>query len=204
LIAAIARRGSIIDLPAARRKWFIEFDRELELAPGKPAPNRIEIPQAAANRILRGIVRFVVDVPADTSLDVVWTLGDHELLVRAGSIQMECAPGLLTVSVPVTSDEIGRDRRVAVPFAVGTPTSPRGLYMSALDRIDAPALIADAWSDAITAFCWEAILELAQRVSADSGSDGAGRSLIPGAVASGDRVLIVHPMARHDLSGLSR
>jgi hypothetical protein len=44
---------------------------------------------------------------------------------------------------------------------------------------------------------------LARRVSADVGDDADGRSLIPGAIASGDNVFVVHPMARHDLSGLS-
>jgi hypothetical protein len=203
LIAAVARRGRIIDLPESRRRWFTNLDLDTVLTAGQPAPDRVEIPRADANRILRGIVRFVVDVPADANLDVVWTLGDHELLVRAGSIDLTCATGQLTVSVLVTCDELGRDRRVAVQFAVGTPTSPRGMYMSALTRLDAPAIIAEAWSDALTAFCWEAVLELARRVSADVGDDADGRSLIPGAIASGDNVFVVHPMARHDLSGLS-
>jgi hypothetical protein len=76
--------------------------------------------------------------------------------------------------------------------------------MSTVNRVDAPALIADGWSDPIIAFCWESVLELAQRVSAQAGNDAEGRPLIPGAVAAGDGTLVVVPMARHSLGGLTR
>ena len=40
-------------------------------------------------------------------------------------------------------------------------------------------------------------------LSAETGDDEAGMPLVPGAIAADDRVLIVQPMARHDLSGLT-
>ncbi len=93
---------------------------------------------------------------------------------------------------------------MTVPFAVGRPDAPRGLLMATTDRVDAPAIVADGWSAAITAFCWEAILELARRVSAESGNDQRGRPLVPGAIGADKGLLVVQPMARHDLSGLER
>jgi hypothetical protein len=203
-IAAVARRGRITDLPADRRRWFRPVDLGLDLDLGTVAPEPITMPQSVANRLLKGLVRFVVDVPPGTDLDVVWELGSHELLVHAGSVEIDCRPGLASMSVSVTCDQLGRDRRVTAPFALGTPTEPRGLYMSSLTRLDAPAVVAEAWSDSIVAFCWEALLEVARRVSADAGDDARGRPLIPGAVACGANTLVVHPMARHDLRGLAR
>jgi hypothetical protein len=163
----------------------------------------MHIPQADANRLLRGFIRFVADISADASLDLVWHDGASELWVDAGSVDLTCANGLLTVGVTVSCDEISGPVRVTVPFATGSADSPRGLLMSTLNRVDAPALIADRWSDAIVAFCWEALLELAQRISAQAGDDDAGQPLIPGAVSAADGEFVVQPMARHDLHGLS-
>jgi hypothetical protein len=204
IVTTIAAHGRILDLPVDKRPWFVPLADGVKLGDGAVADTIQRIPQADANRLLKGIVRFVVDVPANTDLTVVWTRGDDELWVDAGSIQMECAPGLLTISVVVGCDQLPRaGRRVSVPFAVGRAENPRGLLMSTFDRVDAPALIAEGWSDSIVALCWEALLELARRLSAQSGSDAAGRSLIPADIAAEDKLLIVQPMARHDLSGLT-
>jgi hypothetical protein len=202
LVDLIAAAGRITDLPIARRRWFVPVDGALPT--GTPAPDGIRIPQADANRLMRGFVRFVADIDAGTNLELVWERGRDELWVDAGSIKLTCAAGILSTRLSVGCDELPRPVTVTVPFAVGRPDAPRGLLMATTDRVDAPTLVADGWSSAITAFCWEAILELARRVSAESGNDQQGRPLVPGAVSADDRVLVVHPMARHDLSGLER
>jgi hypothetical protein len=199
----VATNGRIEDLPVERRRWFSPVDAGVALPAGARTPDPLRIPQADATRLLRGFVRFVADIPAGTSLDVVWEQPGSELWVDAGSIDVACSSGLLKVGLSVACDEIRRPSRVALPFAVGRADASRGLLMSTINRIDAPALIADRWSDAIVAFCWEALLELARRVSAQAGSDDAGLPLIPSGIASEDGVLIVQPMARHDLSGLT-
>lgn len=202
LVNLIAVAGRIADLPVARRKWFVPIDGGLDT--GTRAPTDVRIPQADANRLLRGFVRFVADIDAGSNLELVWERGHDELWVDAGSITLKCAPGILSTRLTVGCDELPRPVTVTVPFAVGRPEAPRGLLMATTDRVDAPAIIADGWSAAITAFCWEAILELARRVSAESGSDQRGRPLVPGAIGADEGLLVVHPMARHDLSGLER
>ena len=114
-------------------------------------------------------MRFVADIPADTSLDLVWQHDGSELWVDAGSIELVCGAGLLTVGLTVACDELHRSVRVTVPFAVGGADASRGLLMAAMNRVDAPALVADRWSDAITAFCWESLLELARRAERGNG-----------------------------------
>ena len=200
----VAVEGRIDALPTRGREWFVPIHPELRLPPGKPTPDPSRIPQATASRLLRGFVRFVADIPAGASLELVWEQTPNELWVDAGSIDLTCAPGLVTVGLTVSCDELGRPTRVNVPFAVGRADAPRGLLMSTIDRVDAPALVADIWSDAITAFCWEAVLELAHRVSAQIGRDGSGLPLVPGGIAADKALLIIQPTARHDLSGLAR
>jgi hypothetical protein len=203
-VDTIAAHGRILDLAAAERPWFVALADDVKLVDGAVADTIHRIPQADATRLLKGIIRFVVDVPARTNLRLVWTKGDDELWVDGSSIELTCTPGLVTISVVVGCDQLPRaGRRVAVPFAVGRADDPRGLLMSTFNRVDAPALIADRWSDSIVALCWEALLELTRRISAESGRDAAGRPLIPAAVAAEDQLLIVQPMARHDLSGLT-
>ena len=41
-------------------------------------------------------------------------------------------------------------------------------------------------------------------MSAESGNDQQGRPLVPGAIGADEGLLVVQPMARHDLSGLER
>ena len=203
VVAVIARGGRIVDLPAADRTWFPSGQQRRRHDPGSRSDEPVRIPQPVANRLLRGLIRFVADIPAGTSLTVVWESGGDELWVDAGSIDLACAPGLLTLGLTVGCDQLDERVHVSVPFATGRAESPRGLMMSTFDRVDAPAAIAEGWSDAIAAFCWEALLELATRVSADVGDDRRGRPLIPGDIAAERGVVIVFPMARHDLGKLT-
>jgi hypothetical protein len=108
----------------------------------------------------------------------------------------------VTIGLTVDCDQLAEPVTATVPIAVGRVDSPAGLVMSTFQRVQAPDLVADLWSEAITAFAWEALLELARRLCADMGHDAAGRALIPGGIAAAPDVLIIQPMARHDLSAI--
>jgi hypothetical protein len=201
-VTALAVRGQIADLPANNRTWF------KQVPPGKSrdVANQavsLRVPQADAGLALLGLIRFVADIPADASLTVVWQSGRNELMVDCGSVALRCDPGLITVGLSVQCDQVQRTR-VIVPFAVGTSAAPRGLYLSTIDRLDAPAEIAEAWSDPIIAFCWEALLELAQRVCGQIGTDAQQRPLVPATLAADAGMLVLTATARPDLSGLIR
>jgi hypothetical protein len=202
-VDTISLDGRIADLPERDRQWFVPIG-DLVLNPGERPAEPITIPQVDAARLLVGFVRFVADIPPRTNLTLVWERGQDELAVDAASIGLICAQGLLTVGLTVNCDQLSKPVRVAVPLAVGRADAPRGLLMATINRLDAPPLIAEGWSDSIIAFCWEAVLELAQRVCAQAGDDADGRPLIPGAIAARDGAMVLTPMARHDLSGLTR
>lgn len=202
VITTVAASGDILDLDPGLREWLPVTGPRDRLRPGATTGRDIRIPQRVADQLLKGFVRFVADIPAGTDLTVVWERGADELQVDCGSITLTCTPGVLTVTIAVSCDQLPRPVRVGVPFGVGRVEHPRGLLMSSYTRVDAPAVVADGWSDAIVAFCWEALLETARRVAAGAGKDRSGTPLVPAAIAAEDGLFVVLPMARHDLSGL--
>jgi hypothetical protein len=76
--------------------------------------------------------------------------------------------------------------------------------MSTLDRLDGPEVVVARWSAAITAYAWEALLELATRLCAGLGRDSRRLALIPGSIGAARGSLLIQPMSRHDLSGMRR
>jgi hypothetical protein len=166
---------------------------------GTPTSSLTRVPQADAQRILRAVVRLVADLPVGSTPEVVWTLGRSELLVHTAATSIVCTVGLVRIGVRVECDQTDGPVVVRVPLAVGTEQAPAGLVMQTYDRVDAPAAVADVWSDAITAFAWEALLETARRICADLGLDTRGRPLVPGGIAAASGALLLQPMARHEL-----
>ncbi len=188
----------------SRADWFTVLRNAGRLEPGE-LPNRLlTIPGRDAQIALREIVRLVADLPTGTSSIVVWQQDGSELWVDTGTIALACREGLVTISVTVSCDQIAKPVTIAVPIAVGTKDAPSGLVMSTLTHVDAPQIINERWSDAITAFAWEALLELARRLCNNLGRDAAGLPLIPGAIASARDALLIQPMSRHDLSALGK
>lgn len=154
-------------------------------------PGRLlKVEAEKAQRLLQQSVRLVADLPKDSSADVVWVQGASELLVRTGSIGLDCREGLITVTLTVTCDQLREDALVQVPFAVGTDRAPAGLVMSALTRPVGVDVVIDEWSSALTAFAWEAVLHLAQTLCAQEGA------FVPASIAAGRGVLLILPVER--------
>ena len=200
--AADAKRlvlpGATIDLSNA--DWFEPLKANVKLRAGAVAPNVIRVPAEAAQRVLRGIIHLVADIAATAPPTVVWVAGKDELLVYLDRTLIQCASGMLTISLVVHCNEVKGDQRVDVAFAVGTAQRPTGLVMSTFDRIQGPAVIADTWSESITAFAWEAVVTIAQQLAAAAGKDSAGRPLVPALIAADKGLLLIAPMARNNLS----
>jgi hypothetical protein len=182
--------------------WLRRLRSTARLEPGQVPKQSLAIPADEAQRVLRGIIRFVVDIAAETSTVLVWQRDDSELWVDVATVTMTCAEGLVRVGVKVGCDQLDPPMVMTVPIGVGTAEAPSGLVMSTVDRLDGPDLIVTHWSEAITAFAWEALLELARRLCAEMGRDGSGLPLIPGAIGAAKGVLLIQPMSRNDLSKL--
>lgn len=194
--------GTVFGARLTDVRWLKAAKVARPVKTGELTKRVVEVPQEAAQKLLTSIIRFVVDVPAGANLHVVWQLGGAELSVDAGSTTITCTEGLVTITVTVDCDQLDKPFPVPIPLAVGRPEAAAGLVMSTYERVVAPDLIADLWSGPLTAFAWEALLELARRLCADVGTDAQGRALVPGAIAAGPDVLLLQPMARHDLSAI--
>lgn len=185
------------DVDLVDRPWFEVLTRPLPV--GTPTESVLEVPQSDAQRILRAVVRLVADLPVDSTPEVVWTAGGSEMLVHTDRTTITCSTGLLRVGVRVECDQTDGPVTITVPFAVGTAQQPSGLVMQTYDRLAGPEAVTAVWSDALVAFAWESVLETSRRLCAEVGTDTRGRSLVPGTIGAGSRVLLLHPMARHDL-----
>jgi hypothetical protein len=186
-----------------RLRWLKPIGPRVRLSAGATAPELLRVPVDDANKLLSASVRLVADLPAGSSPDVVWAQGESELLVRTNGVALACAPGLITVAVPVLCDQIAKEAKMVVPFAVGTAQLMKGLVMSTFARPLGPPEVAGVWSEALSAFAWEAVIHLAQVLSGAVGKDIYGKKLVPGSIGAEQNLLLVQPMARHDLKAQS-
>jgi len=182
-----------------RFKWLPTLGKNAVLQPGDTTSKEIAVPVKDAQTIVLSVVRRVLDLPRDSSPQVVWTQGDSELLVHSDKTKIECSAGVVTITVQVECDQY-ESTAIRVPIGVGTSKSPSGLVMSTFSDLEGPAAIAEIWSDAIKAFAWETLLEVASTIAAQVGKDSQGRALVPGNIGASPGKLLIQPIARYKLS----
>jgi len=151
----------------------------------------------AAARLAAGFFR-----PTQRSV-VVWIEGDSELAVEIGGVRIDIGYGRVDLLLPVRCDQTGA-ADVVVTFAVGASQRPAGLYASTLRRPTGPKLIIDTWGDALVAFAWKTLLELASQLAgAIGGKDGRGNLLVPAELRASREGLTILPMGRFRFAGSS-
>lgn len=133
---------------------------------------------------------------ADRTTVVKWREGDRELLITPAKVSVRFATGAIAVSIPVSCDQTG-DAVVHVSFVVGDPKRPAGLVAATDARPRGPTIVVDAWGDALVAFAWQTLLEVAATVAGEAGRDADGSRLVPVGLAAAPDGLFVVPMARH-------
>jgi hypothetical protein len=128
--------------------------------------------------------------------DVVWTAGDSELLVHAGSVRLLLRDGFALVAVGVFCDQTN-DVEVVVPFALGRPGAPLGLVMATEPVPRGPTAVVQRWGEHIVAVAWDALVQVTAGIAAAAGVDDQSQALLPAAVTAGQGGLTVLPQARH-------
>lgn len=183
-----------VDLGAV--DWLTTISPAVALGPGT-VTGAVEVPRSDAEKILRSVVRRVADLPRNSSPEVVWTLGQHELLVHTDQIRLALFSGVAVITNTFSCEQVDGRVTVPVPLGLGTRKVPAGLIMTSFTDLDGPSVITKVWTDAITAFAWECLMELCRTIAAEVGDDSRGRALIPGAVTAAPGLLIIEPLARH-------
>ncbi|MCK0140754.1 hypothetical protein [Aliiroseovarius sp. F47248L] len=127
---------------------------------------------------------------------VIWVLGDSEILVFTSRVAIETEPGRIVVHLPVRTDQT-KDVVIKVPFAVGSEKRPAGLMASTPMRPIGPEAIVEIWAEALTAFAWGAVLTLAEVLANRAGQDPDRQGLIAFNLLAGAEGLSIGTMARH-------
>jgi hypothetical protein len=135
--------------------------------------------------------------PGSAAESVVWTLAGNELLVLLAKVTVKLVgDGIALVRIPVHCDQV-EAAAVTVPIAVGDNKRPAGLLAATEDRPRGPAAVVDVWSEALTAFAWQALLAIATAVAAGAGTDVDGAPLVPAGLTASANGLRILTMARH-------
>jgi hypothetical protein len=175
------------------------------LAPGTPAAAPVPVdPRAAQSLVATAALAasgLMLESGQTSGDSVVWTQGDRELLVLVAHVRIELGDGVIAVTIPVQCDQAG-GAEVHVSFVVGDPKRPAGLFAATEDRPRGPDVVVDLWGDALTAFAWQLVLDVAAGVAAHAGTDADGAGLIPAALAASPDGLSVLPQARHPFDRL--
>lgn len=182
-----------------RFKWLKRLDQSVILNTGEASPDLLKVPEKDAQRVLGEVVRLVLDLPRKSTPLVVWNHGDSELLVHSDQTTINCTSGVVTISVTVECDQY-QQVTIPVPIGVGQKKSVTGLVMSSFQDLQGPTGLVEIWSDAIIAFAWETLLELATTICAQVGNDARGLPLVPGTIGASPDRLLIQPVSRFSLT----
>ncbi len=154
----------------------------------------VQLAAAQAGARAAGLSRYAADTPPA----VLWRDGVDALLVLLDTVSVETGDGLVTVSVEVACDQLGRRgrARVFVDLVVGTPDRPTGMLVAA-PRPRGPLVVVDRWGDALIAFAWQAMIDTATGLGAALGRDEDDAPLLPNRWAATDAGLELGAQARH-------
>jgi hypothetical protein len=184
--------GPPIPPPFGRPPPRVPF-REAEIAPVV----RIDS-SAAQTRVRRAFASALTgEVGAtDPTADVVWVVGDNELLVRPSKTRVVFRPGFVLVGIAVRTEQTG-EVEVVVPFAVGSAEDPLGLIMATETTPRGPAVVVETWGEPLIAAAWDAVLRVAADAASAAGVDEDQRALVPMALHADATGLSVTPQAGH-------
>lgn len=146
----------------------------------------------------------------DTARAALWRDGADSLLVLLDTVKVVTGDGVVTVSVDVACDELGKRGRdtVAVDLVVGTPDRPTGMLVAA-PRPRGPVVVVQRWADSLIAFAWQAMIDATTALGAALGHDEDGAALVPNRWAATRQGLTLgaqarRPLDRVGLGGLGR
>ncbi len=166
--------------------------------PGKNATLDLQAFALNAQRTAVALSGLPVEAAADGERLVMWREGESDLLLNPRALKSVLAEGIVAFSLPVSCDQ-APESLVHMSFFVGSPKRPAGLVATTEERPRGDPAVIDVWGEALLAFGWRVLLELAVRLAADSGRDTDGAPLVPAALIASPEGFSVTPMARHEM-----
>ncbi len=163
--------------------------------PTRPVPTGrkgavLPVPSAA----LGTLVQFAALRRTEGAESVVWDDGVNQLVVHAARVRPVVTDGMVRIAVPVECDQTSATMEIA--FAVGSETRVAGMIAATADRPAGDPLIARVWGDALIAFAYGALLDLADSLAGASGRDEKNDRLVPRGLVARRGQLSVETQAR--------
>jgi hypothetical protein len=125
---------------------------------------------------------------------IVWDDGVNQLMVHAAKVRSVVTEGIVRISVPVECDQTRATMEIA--FAVGSEKRVAGMIAATADRPAGDPLIARVWGDALIAFAYGTLLDLADSLAGASGRDEKNARLVPRGFVARRGQLSVETQAR--------
>lgn len=120
---------------------------------------------------------------------LVWSREDSELLVIPASLQLRATAGFLVATLEVEAAELRRTP-VRLVFFLGTPRSGAGKAASVTHDGETPALLVDAWGEALRTAVWEGVLDVIEGAAIEASRVAGVPLRVLGFTGGEDRVLI--------------
>lgn len=111
-------------------------------------------------RELHGAVRDRLAAPSAGDA-VVWSRDGAELIVHRDSVQLRAVAGYLVAELTVECAETG-PAVVRLVCYLGTPDVGAGTSVAVTFDATTPAILVDAWGDALRAAVWEGLLDVVE------------------------------------------
>lgn len=125
---------------------------------------------------------------------IVWDDGTNQLVVQATKVRSVVTEGMVRILVPVECDQARATMEIA--FAVGSETRVAGMIAATADRPAGDPLIARVWGDALIAFAYGILLDLADSLAGASGRDEKNDRLVPRGLVARRGQLSIETQAR--------
>ncbi len=185
---------------------------ELDLEPGSVG-DAVPVPAKSVDALVVTALRQAAATaatgrvpPPDARLpaSVLWQEGADALLVEVARARVVLADGEVRLTLPVRCEELpDRAGTVTVSLVVGTADRPTGLFAAAPSHPDGPPVVVRRWGEALTAFAWQAVVDVVGGLATHAGRDLDGAGLVPVALVAARNGLAVLPQARHPIDRLA-
>lgn len=169
-----------------------EVPAALPTAPVRTGRKGAELP--VSSEALGTLVRLAALRRTEGDDRIVWDDGTNQLVVDAAGVRSVVTEGMVRISVPVACDQTRATMEIA--FAVGSGTRVAGMIAATADRPIGDPLVAAVWGDALIAFAYGILLDLADSLAGASGRDEKNDRLVPRGLVARRGQLNIETQAR--------
>jgi hypothetical protein len=169
-----------------------ELPEALPLTPVPTGRKGAGLPVTSAG--LTTLLRLAAVRRSEGAESVVWDNGVNQLMVEASKLRAVLTEGMVRVAVPVECDQVRTT--MEIPFAVGSAERAAGLIVATADRPAGDPLIAGIWGEALIAFAYGVLLDIADSLAGASGRDEKNGRLVPRGFVARRGQLVVESQAR--------